>query len=261
MNHKLIITALCCAPFFVNAEAAKEEVSPFTASAELGALFKTGDTKSGDIKAGLDFDYKEGQWESALRFDLLVRKTETEIKENDEVVGEEFKTSDQKWTIVSQTNYTIEPDGKNYIYGNASYEDNRFGSFDNQSSISGGWGRRWLENETATLDVDIGPGYKRDVLKATDTQSSETNDAFIIQSQALYKRKINEHVDFEQLLVAKYSPKDGENSTYKARSSITTKLIETLALKFSFTVDHNTDVDEGKENTNTQTAMTLVYSF
>lgn len=260
MNHKLAIVALSCAPFITLAEEKKEE-SPFKASAEFGALFKTGDTKSGDLKAGLDFDYEQGQWRSSLNFDVLVRKTETEVEQEDGSTKDEFETTDQKWTIVSQTNYTIEPNGKNYIYGNASYEDNRFSSFDNQSSISLGWGRRWFETEKATLDADIGPGYKRDVLKEADDNGEKTNDSLIVQAQALYKRKINEHVEFKQLLVAKYAPKDGENSTYKAESSITTKLIETLQLKFSFTLDHNTDVEEGKENTNTQTAVTLVYSF
>ena len=63
------------------------------------------------------------------------------------------------------------------------------------------------------------------------------------------------------MLSAKYAPGSGDNSKYKAETSITTKLIETLALKFSFIIDHNTEVDEGTERTDTQTAMTLVYSF
>ncbi|WP_286271683.1 DUF481 domain-containing protein [Thalassotalea hakodatensis] len=260
MNLKLATAALCLTPFLIQAEEQKE-TSPMKASAEFGALFKTGDTKSGDLKAGLDFSFEKNQWRSSLNFDVLVRKTETEVVKEDGTITEEFETSDQKWTIVGQTNYTIEPNGKNYVYGNASYADNRFSSFDNQSSISSGWGRRWFETKKATLDADVGPGYKRDVLKEPDENGETTHDAFIIQAQALYKRKINEHVEFKQLVVAKYAPKNGANSTYKAESSITTKLIETLQLKFSFIVEHNTDVDENKENTNTQTAMTLVYSF
>ena len=104
-------------------------------------------------------------------------------------------------------------------------------------------------------------GDRRDVVSATDTDPEEINTAFIVQAQALYTREINEHVLFKQLLVAKYAPKSDANSTYKARTSISTKLLETLQLKFSFTVDYNTDVDEDKENVNTETAMTLVYSF
>ena len=259
MNHKLLSAAICCMPLIAVAEeaTAPKAKSPYTASAELGMLFKTGDTKSADVKAGFDFTHEAAAWKSTLNLGVLVKKSE----EEDENGEDHFETSDQKWTVVGQTNYTIDKASPNYIYGNASYEDDRFSSFDNQSSISAGWGRRWYETEKTTLDADIGPGFKRDVVSATDTDPEEINTAFIVQAQALYTRELNEHVLFKQLFVAKYAPKSDANSTYKARTSIATKLLETLQLKFSFTVDYNTDVDEDKENLNTETAMTLVYSF
>jgi putative salt-induced outer membrane protein len=259
MTHKLIAAALCCVSLATTAEEAKipEVKSPYTASAELGMLFKTGDTKSADVKAGFDFAHELAAWKSTVQLDLLVKKTE----EEDDSGDEQFITSDQKWTAVAQTNYTLSKASPNYIYANVSYEDNRFSNFDSQSSISSGWGRRWFETEKATLDADIGPGFKRDVIRATDTAPEETRSAFIIQAQALYKRQINEHVLFKQLLVAKYATKSGENSTYKARTSIATKLMKALSLKFSLTLDYNTEVEEDKENLNTETSMTLVYSF
>lgn len=259
MSHKLLSAALCCVSLSTLAEEATTPAveSPYTASAELGMLFKTGDTNSADIKSGFDFTYEVDDWKSTVTLGLLVKKSEQE----DENGEENFITSDQKWTAVGQTNYNIDTASPNYIYGNVSYEDNRFSNFKSQSSVSTGWGRRWFESEKATLDADIGPGYKRDVIRQIDVQAEQTKSAFIIQAQALYKRQINEHVLFKQLVVAKYAPKADENSTYKARTSITTKLLETLQLKFSFTLDYNTDVEDDKENVNTETAMTLVYSF
>jgi putative salt-induced outer membrane protein YdiY len=260
MKNKLVIIALCGLSVNAFAKEADTPKDPLTMSAELGALFKTGDTKSSDIKAGFDADYEKGLWRSALRFDLLVSKTQIE----DENGKEHSETTDQKWKIVGQTNYTINTEKSNYIYGNASYDDNRFGGFESQSSISAGWGRRWFESKNGTFDADIGPGYKRDVVRFEDANGkeyTESEGALIIQAQALYTRKLNEHVEFKQLLVAKYATKSGENSNYQAESSLTTKLISTLQLKVSFKIDHNTEVEEGKENTNTQTAVTLVYSF
>jgi len=256
MNRKLILTALCCMPLIVVAEEVAEK-SPFTSSAELGMLYKTGNTKSADIKTGFDIKYEQALWRSTFAFDLLVKKTEQDNGEGKDV----FETTDEKWTVESKTNYTLDTNSKNYVYGDVAYEKNRFGSYENQSSISAGWGREWFKNDKASLFADIGPGYKRDVTKATDTMASETNSSFIVQAQALYLRKINEHVEFKQTLSVKYAPSSGENSKYKAESSISTKLIETLQLKFSFLVDHNTEVEEGTDNTDTQTAITLVYSF
>jgi len=257
MNRKLALTALCCLPLLASAEEAVVEKSPFTSSAELGMLYKTGNTKSADIKTGFDIKYEQALWRSTFAFDLLIKKTEQENENGKDV----FETTDEKWTVESKTNYTLNAENKNYVYGDIAYENNRFSSYENQSSVSAGWGRQWFKNDKASLFADIGPGYKREVTKATSEIESETNSSFIIQAQALYLRKINEHVEFKQTLSIKYAPESGENSKYKAESSITTKLIETLQLKFSFLVDHNTEVEDGQDNTDTQTAVTLVYSF
>lgn len=259
MKTSILLLSLLLTPLAWAAEEAETEKpkSPFKASAELGALFKTGDTESGDLKAGFDLDYEEGRWISLLRTDVLIRK----LEEEDENGDTSYETSDQKWSIASQTNYKLEEGGQNYIYGNLYYEDDRFSSFDSQSSVSAGWGRLWYETDKASLYADIGPGYKRDEVKATDTEKAETKDSIIAQAQALYKRKLNEHVEFKQYFVAKYALENGENSVYQAETSITTKLIETLQLKFSYKIDHNTEVDEDKENTNTETSVTFVYSF
>ena len=257
MNKPLFFSALCCISFISTAEETNEDVSPISASAELGLLYKTGNTRSADIKTGFDIKYEKDVWRSILAFDLLSKKTE-----KTDVLGEDlFETTDQKWTLESKTNYTLDPNGKNYIYGDIAYEDNRFSGFENQSSISAGWGREWHKTQTSSLFADIGPGYKHDVTRPTDGAESETFSDFIIQAQALYVHKINEHVEFKQTLSAKYAPKSGENSIYKAESSITTKMIDSLALKFSVIIDHNTEVKEGTKRTDTQTAATLVYSF
>ncbi|AOW76710.1 hypothetical protein A3Q34_07500 [Colwellia sp. PAMC 20917] len=261
MNNKLALIAICSGlSLHAFAEEAVAPKDPLSMSAELGALFKTGDNKSTDIKAGFDLDHELGLWRSTVRFDLLASKAEIE----DEEGVQQSQTTDQQWKIVGQTNYTIGAKKTNYVYANVSHDDNRFGGFETQSSISAGWGRRWFESKTGTFDADIGPGYKKDVVRLEDengNEYTENKSAFIIQAQALYTRNLNEHVKFKQRFVAKYATKSGENSNYQAESSITTKLISTLQLKVSFKIDYNTDVEEGKENTNTQTALTLVYSF
>jgi putative salt-induced outer membrane protein YdiY len=257
MNHKLIVAASLGLMFTSSiasaADAKPEEKSAFESSAELGMLFKSGNTDSIDLKAGYDLKYEKDLWRSTLAFDLLVKKAD-QVQDDGST---DLETTDQKWTIVSKTNYILNKANKSYVYGDLSYEDSRTGSFDNQSSFSAGWGREWYRTDIASFFADIGPGYKRDVLKA----NSETQSSFIVQAQALYLRKINEHVEFKQTLSAKYSPDSGDNSTYNAESSITTKLIESMQLKVSFRVDHNTEVEAGTERTDTETAITLVYSF
>lgn len=228
-----------------------------TGSAELGMLYKTGNSNSGDIKSGLDLRLQTGRWLSLLDINILLKKADIENEDGDT----HFETTDQKWTATSQTNYTIDKNEKNYIYGNIWYEDNEFSSFVNQSSISSGWGRNWYKSDKASLWGDIGPGYKRDLVKSTDTEPSMTEDSWIVQIQALYIRKLGQHIELKQSLSAKHAIRSSDNSIYKAETTITTKLISTLQLKFTFTLDYNTDVEDDTENTDTQTAATLVYSF
>lgn len=228
------------------------------ASAELGFLYKTGNTHSADIKTGIDLRAEKDRWLSLLNIDLLIKKTDKADADTGEI---HFKTTDQKWTVASQTNYTFDSSDKHYIYGNVWYEENDFSSFIKQSSISTGWGRHWYKTNEASLWGDIGPGFKRDEYRATEDEASNTITSWIVQAQAIYIRKLGGSVELKQELSAKQAIKAGENSIYKAKTSITTKLISTLQLKFTFTLDYNSDVEYNKKNLDTQTAVTLVYSF
>ena len=255
MNRKFSLSALCLLPLVAySATAAEADKKPeFTASAELGFLYKTGNTKSADIKAGINLTHEKDKWRSTAAFNILAKKIETE----DATGNQEFETTDNKWDIVTQTNYTIGEAGKNYLYGNLAYEQDKFSGFESQSSLSAGWGRHWYETKTSSFFADIGPGVKYDVTR--DTGESSTN--MIVQAQALYQHKFNEHVEFKQFFVARQATKSGDNSAYKSETSVTAKLIDALQLKFAIRIDHDTEVAPGSENTNSETSMTLIYSF
>ncbi len=223
-------------------------------------LFKTVNTKSGDIKAGLNLKHEEGQWLNSLAFNALAKKLEKE----DDVTGKDsFESTDNKWDILGQTNYSLEEGGKNYLYGNLFYQQDKFSSFSYQTSFSAGWGRHWWETETSSFFADIGPGVKYDVIRAIpEAAISEDGEvAVIMQAQALYTRQINEFVEFKQYFVAKQAFEADKNSVYKSETSLTTKLIDSLQFKFAFRVDYDTEVEPGFEKTNTETSVTLVYSF
>ena len=267
MKSKIALTSLLLLPLssqFALAEDVVEEKSSLTVSAELGLLFKTGNTKSGDIKAGLNLKHEEGQWLNLLTFNALAKKLETE---NVDTGKDEFESTDNKWDILGQSNYSLEEDGKNYLYASAYYEQDKFSGFAYQTSASFGWGRHWWETETSSFFADVGPGIKYDVIRAIpadgDTPAiAETSEtAGIIQAQALYTNQINDFVEFKQYFVAKQAFESDKNSVYKSETSLTTKLIESLQFKFAFRVDYDTEVEEGFENTNTETSVTLVYSF
>jgi len=260
MKSKLAITALCLLPLASQTAVAEEakDASELTMSAELGFLFKSGNTKSGDIKAGFNVKHKKNQWTNLLAVNALAKKLE---EKDDETGDKEFVTTDNKWDLKAQTNYALHENGKNYLYANLGYQQDKFSGFESQSSLSAGWGRHWIDTETSSLFADIGPGVKYDVIRQTDTQPENEETNFIVQAQALYTTKINEFVEFKQYLVAKQTFESGKNSVYQSETSITTKLIESMQLKFALRIDYDTEVEPEFENTNTETSLTLVYNF
>lgn len=252
MNRKIALSTLCVLPLLSYTAVAAEKPE-FTASTELGFLYKTGNTKSADIKAGFNLKHEKEKWRSTLAFNILAKK----IEEADAEGNKDFNTKDNKWDLSAQTNYTIGEAGKNYLYGNLAHEQNKFSSFESQSSFSAGWGRSFFEDETSSFFADIGPGVKYDVSRATG--DSSTN--LIIQAQALYTHKFNENVAFKQSFIARQATESGENSAYKSESSVTAQLMDSLQLKFALRIDYDTEVEAGFEDTNTETSMTLIYNF
>lgn len=252
MNLKMLAVPVACLLAF-NATAAEEEKQTITGSSELGMLFKSGNTKSTDLKAGIDVKHETGLWRNNATMTILAKKTEYVDGETGEEV---YDTTDQKWTAVLQTNYTLNTERKDYVWGNVSFEDDRFSSFEYQSSYTAGWGKRWYENGKTYFDAEAGIGYKVDRTIA----GTDQNDA-IIRLAATFEHELYEGVAFKQTFSANMVPDIDKNSKYRAVSALTTKLMESLALKFTFTVDHNTKVARGSANTDTETALTLVYSF
>lgn len=232
--------------------------SEITGSVEVGAFFNTGDNDYAIGKAKADLVHTIGKLSTNWIVDLFGRRAESE---NEETGKNEYVTTDQKWSTSLQSNYTLEEGGKNYVFAYGSYEDDRFNGFDYQTSVAGGWGRRWYETEEAYFDAEMGPGYKIDEIAQTDEHNNKTEKAVIIRAAATYERQFFETLEFKQTLSAEYAPSSGDNSKYKSVSSITTKLIESLALKFAFTVDHNTVVEADISKTRTETSLTLVYSI
>jgi len=243
-----------------------KKTAVFSASAELGFLYLTGNTHSRDFKTGVNFRFEQGLWSNSLNANLLVKKTEVENEISPGEVVKNFNTTEQKWKVEAKTKYFINSITQNYIYGDISYEEDRFSGFDSQSSISSGWGRRWYETKMTSIFADIGPGFKRDVeQKATDinheNKDMNSQDSIILQAQITLIKKLTQYIRFEQFAGIKQAIKQGNNSVYEANSSLTSRLIESLQLKISFNATYNSIVKDELENLNTETSILLVYNF
>ena len=80
----------------------------------------------------------------------------------------------------------------------------------------------------------------------------------ILRLAGRYAWQISESAKFTQELSADI----GEDSTIgKSVTALQADIMSNLAMKVSFTAKHTTDVPDGVDKTDTETAVTLVYGF
>ena len=80
----------------------------------------------------------------------------------------------------------------------------------------------------------------------------------IVRGALDYQWKISDTATFKQLLSTEIGD---DNTKSKSETSVSAQISGGLSLKVSLILDHNSDVNDNTDNLDTQTAVTLVYSF
>jgi putative salt-induced outer membrane protein len=239
MKKSLILFGLC-----ISGNAfADEEVKPFSMDGEFGYIATTGNTETTSIKGKVSAHQELTQWSNDFIVEALYKK--------DEISGVE-QTTAQKYFLSGQGNYKLE-NPEHRLFGFASYEDDRFSSFNYQATLAAGWSQRMWEDDTSEFSYSVGPGYA-----FTQTNDGEDQNGLIVRAAVDYQWKISDTAYFKQLLSSEVG---SDNTKSKSETSVSAQISGDLSLKVSLILDHNSDVAEGVDNLDTQTAVTLVYSF
>lgn len=245
MKYAILFTALCASSV---AFAQEENKKDFTLDGEFGLLLTTGNTESASIKARLSATHELESWSNEYLVEGLYKKDEVT---ND--AGEEIQqTTDQSYFLSAQGNYKLEnPENRLFVFG--SYEDDRFSSFEFQSTLAAGWNSVWFDTPTQKFTYSVGPGYSFGERIAGEDVSN-----LIVRGALDYTWKISDTANFKQ----KVSTEIGsDNTKSRSESSVSAKIADALSMKFSLVLNHNTDVDAGVEKLDTETSVTLVYTF
>jgi putative salt-induced outer membrane protein len=141
-----------------------------------------------------------------------------------------------------------------YVFAGGRYEDDRFSGYEYQARISSGLGAHIIDTDAAAFDLEGGVGYRRSEEQDTDEVH---NEAVAIVSSKYY-RTLTETTQFQSDFLSEI----GQDNTYlELVLGIKVKINDHLALKVSYTAEHNTDVPDDTKNTDTYTAVGLTYSF
>ena len=244
MNKTVVVTALCGA--LISSANAQDE-KPFTMDGEFGLIITTGNTETTSVKGKITAQQELDNWSNDFILDALYKKDEVTV---DDQTSEQ--TTAQKVFVSGQGNYKLEnPDHRLFVFG--SYEDDRFSSYDYQSTVAAGWNQKLWKDEVSSFEYSIGPGYSYN-----KTNAGQTESGMIVRGALNYQWKVSDTATFKQQLSSEVGT---DNTKSKSVTSLSAQLVGSLSMKLSVTLDHNTDVAEGTDKLDTQTAVTLVYTF
>jgi len=228
------------------ASRAEEEPAPlpegffgvWSGEIEVGASKTTGNTDEESAKGRFTLKSESQKWIHDLALDGKASATDGE-------------TTEQAWFAQQKMRYRFDP--KNYVFEALRYEDDRFSGYNYQGSVAAGYGRRVVESPTMLLDLEIGPGYRRQ-----ETDEGETSDDLIGRLGLDYSWQFSKTAKVtENLLVESGS----DNTFTRSETALRTDLIGNLGLKIAYVVKHNTDVPPDTKKTDTETVLALVYKF
>ena len=210
----------------------------WTGETELGMVVTDGNTETQNISAKVDLNDEQKSWRHNIHAEALNSSAE-DVR------------SAEKYNLSGKTSYKFNELDSGFLVG--TYDDDRFSGFDYQFSLAAGYSRRLINNDDQTLDFEIGPGYR-----INELDNGDSVEEGMLRVGAKYFLALSKTSNFQQSLVSEI----GEEITItKSITSVKAQVNSSLAMKVSLTIKNTSDVPPETEETDTETAVTLVYAF
>jgi putative salt-induced outer membrane protein len=224
------------------------EGSNWYTSAELGAISTSGNTTGTSVTGKIDARHEMKNWSNEYVFSGYFK--EDEIVNDD---GSRERTrSAQRYSLSAKAAYKLLTDG-NRAFVLGSHVNDKFGAYTRYSSLSVGYGTQLLRREDKTVDVEVGPGYFHG-----ENAEGHIESGMTVRGAAQLRWRVSPSAAFSQSISVERST---ANTHSIAETSLSTKINGTMQMKAAFSARSDTNVPDEKKNTDTQTSLTLVYSF
>jgi putative salt-induced outer membrane protein YdiY len=217
-------------------------------SAELGAITTSGNTSGTSITGKIDARHETAKWSQEFVVSGFFKEDEYE---DDEGNIERSKSAERFAASAKASLKLLGAGRRAFILG--SHVNDRFGAYTRYSSVSVGHGSQLLNSDDKTLDVEIGPGYF-----AGERASGEDENGVTVRGAAQFRWRVSPSAFFAQTVAVE---KGTSNTHSVAETSLSTKINSTMQMKAGFSVRNDSSVPPDKKNTDTQTSLTMVYSF
>lgn len=223
------------------------KLKPFTLAGEAGLLSTSGNTDTSIVKLAFESNHEMTNWSNRYETQFLRRKNTVNANAGKTTV------ETTRIELSAQLDYKlVEPNNRLFAY--VEYDDNQFNSLRDQATLVMGWSQVAWKEDKSEFRYSIGPGYSHIRQTGLNTRIEE----MIVRGTLFYNLQFGKSSRFRQTLSAEV----GEEITKaRSQSSITSKVFDKLAMKFSFNLVFNESVAESDSELSTQTSISMVYQF
>lgn len=238
MNRAFCLAAAALFTLPVCAADEARDQGPFGGSVKFGFIGTSGSTQTSSLNTGFSVSYAKERWEHDASIAALF------ASKNDAATAEAYETAWRgRWEFSE----------RDFVFGRLNWRKDRFAAFDTQFSQTLGYGRRMLAGPTHTLNVEAGAGARQ-----SEDQLGASQKETILFGGLDYRWHFSETARFAQTIAIEAG---GDNTFIESKSSVSASLIGALSLVASYTARNNRNVPAGTRKTDTQTAISLEYSF
>lgn len=238
MKYKLLAISIALVSTSAMAE---EDVKIWSGDVDFGYTNLTGNTEETTTSGKVHVLRESAPWKYVAHFESLYSES------NDE-------KSAERWGAYTRLEYNFTD--KNYVFGRVSYDEDKFSGYDSQSTATAGLGWNIIDSEEMDWDLEGGAGYRS--AKVEDPLLAEDEEEVIYRLSTLFKWQFSPTASFVQLLSTEIGD---ENTISLSESAIKVQVIGQVSLKVSYIVKHTDEVPVGIEDTDTETVVSVSYSF
>lgn len=226
--------------------AASASATDWSIKTEAGLVGARGNTHTDTANAKLDVARSSERWKNSAALSGVY-------------AADDEGAIIQRWDARLQTEYTC--DERSFSFASVRYQDDRFGGFDYQTTVTAGLGRRFIETERTKLNAQLGVGYK--VIQRQDTFSDDGLE--FIPSEREEDLVGQAGVEFEHALTDKARVRNkclreasSANTPLHNDLSLQVNITEILARALDYSVRYNTQPLEGFKKRDMLSTVNLV---
>ena len=212
---------------------------PWSGDAAIGYVRTGGNTSTSALNAKIGLDYKGATWGNGFLASAFNGSRDK-------------RTTDERYSIADKVNYNVTP--KDYAFGNASYDNDRFAGIAERYALSLGYGRHMFATPTQTLDLEVGGGANYSRNEGADRFTAHAIATF----GGKYVWKITPTSQFSQSLRTEYA---SNNIYVNPITELKLTVIGNAYAALDFEIRYNSDVPAGIRHTDQITTINLGYGF